>query len=206
MKILRISVSVAVALILYAAGDLHAQQDDAVHEAMDGPLFNALREGEAVAIMRHALAPGTGDPPEFQLEDCKTQRNLSSRGRIQARAIGERLRAQGIDAARVYSSRWCRCLDTAQMLGFGQVEKMPALDSFFQDRSKEPSQTAALRDFLLKLPPGAPVLLVTHQVNITALTGVFPQPGEIVVIRHEGGAKTEVLGTITPPGRVSMAP
>ncbi len=205
MKNFRFSVLVVALILTAAGGDLHAQQEDAVHESMDGPLFSALREGKAMAIMRHALAPGFGDPPGFQLQDCKTQRNLSNRGRAQARAIGERLRAKGIGAARVFSSRWCRCLETARMLGLGPVESLPPLDSFFEDRSKEPAQTSALREFLSNLSPGSPVVLVTHQVNITALTSVVPQPGEMVVFRHAGGSQAEVLGTITPPGRVSMA-
>ncbi len=194
------------ALILCAvAGNVRAaQQEDLVRQSMEAPLYDALRDGTAVAIMRHALAPGTGDPPEFRLEDCATQRNLSVRGRNQAAAIGERLRSHGISAARVFSSRWCRCLETARMLGLGAVEQMPTLDSFFEDRARSGEQTAALREFLSNLSPGEPVMLVTHQVNITALTSVFPQPGEIVVVRADATGKPEVLGTIPPPGRVSM--
>ncbi|MCK6409580.1 MAG: histidine phosphatase family protein, partial [Thauera sp.] len=77
-------------------------------------LWKALREGGHVALMRHAVAPGVGDPPGFRLDDCATQRNLSAAGRRQAQAIGERFRANGIATAAVFSSQWCRCLDTAR--------------------------------------------------------------------------------------------
>ncbi|MDX1541772.1 MAG: histidine phosphatase family protein, partial [Geminicoccaceae bacterium] len=118
--------------------------------AADEPsaLWAALRSGEAVAMMRHALAPGTGDPAEFEIDDCSTQRNLSDRGRAQARAIGQRFRANGIERAEVGSSQWCRCLETARLLGLGDVEPMPALNSFFRDRDRGPAQTTALEDHL----------------------------------------------------------
>src|SRR5688500_16468822 len=89
--------------------------------ADEAELFEALRTGRAAALLRHALAPGIGDPAEFRLDDCATQRNLSAAGRDQARAIGERLRAQGITQAEVYSSQWCRCLETARLLDLGAV-------------------------------------------------------------------------------------
>jgi hypothetical protein len=95
--------------------------------------WQALRGGGVVALMRHARAPGVGDPPGFRLEDCATQRNLSAEGRDQARRIGEAFRAQGVAVARVLSSRWCRALDTAR-LAFGTVEPFPPLDSFFSER------------------------------------------------------------------------
>ena len=82
-------------------------------------LWAALRDGGHVALIRHALAPGTGDPAGFRVDDCATQRNLSPAGRAQARAIGERFRANGIDTAALFSSQWCRCLDTARELALG---------------------------------------------------------------------------------------
>ena len=187
----RFALPLLVACLVFAStAGLRADQVDA--------LFASLRDGAAVAIMRHALAPGTGDPADFTLGDCTTQRNLSDEGRAQAAAIGARLRAQGIEAARVFSSRWCRCLETARLLGLGEVEPLPPLDSFFRDRARGPGQTEALREFLSRLPAGPPVVLVSHQVNITALTGVYPQSGEIVLVRPDGVAETAVLGTIEP--------
>lgn len=102
---------VYVGLVLVAASlaALPADAENAV-------LWSALRGGEHVVLMRHAVAPGTGDPAGFELDDCSTQRNLSERGREQARATGERFRANGVTDAAVYSSQWCRCLETARLL------------------------------------------------------------------------------------------
>ncbi|MDZ7752367.1 MAG: histidine phosphatase family protein [Gammaproteobacteria bacterium] len=152
-----------------------------------------LREPGTALLLRHALAPGVGDPPGFELDDCSTQRNLSDAGRAQARALGERLRALGVSSARVYSSRWCRCLETARLLDLGPVQALPALDSFFQQRSIAPSRTRAAREFLHALPPGPPVILVTHQVNISALTGRFTDSGAGVLVRPSAAGEVEVL-------------
>lgn len=151
----------------------------------ESALWQALARGQAVALMRHAPAPGTGDPADFVLDDCNTQRNLSEAGREQARAIGERFRRHGIEQAQVYSSRWCRCLDTARLLGLGEAQPFDGLDSFFRDQSAEPMRSAATRALIEQqaAPGRPPLVLVTHQVNITALTGVFPESGEIVVVR-----------------------
>lgn len=164
----------------------------------DAP-WAALRQGEAAAIMRHAVAPGTGDPEDFRLEDCATQRNLSEEGRAQARAIGQLFRAHGIERAEVYSSQWCRSLDTARLLDLGPVEPLPALNSFFRDHAAGPAQTAEVLDLLARRQGDAPLVLVTHQVNITALTEVFPQSGEIVVIAPDPEGGIRVLGRIAPP-------
>ena len=163
-------------------------------------LWAALRQGEAVAVMRHAVAPGTGDPASFRLDDCSTQRNLSEEGRAQARAIGERFRAHGIERAKVYSSQWCRCLETARLLDLGPVETVAALNSFFQNRQQGPAQTAEVLELLAASPSEDPIVLVTHQVNVTALTEVFPQSGEVVVARPNEGGGLDVLGRIPPPG------
>jgi broad specificity phosphatase PhoE len=152
--------------------------------------WELLRQGRAAAIMRHAIAPGGGDPPGFRLGACETQRNLSDEGRAQARAIGEVFRARGIGAATVLSSGWCRGLETAELLGLGAVAREPSLDSFFGDRALGPGRTEALRA-LLAAWSGGPLVLVTHQVNITALTGVFPASGETVLVRTQ--AQAEVL-------------
>ena len=111
-------------------------------------LWTALVTGEAVALIRHALAPGTGDPAGFKLDDCATQRNLSEEGRLQARQIGNAFRENGITSAQVWSSRWCRCLETARLLELGSVEPLPSLDSFFNQLGRGPAQTATLREFL----------------------------------------------------------
>jgi phosphohistidine phosphatase SixA len=158
-------------------------------------MWSALREGTAFAIMRHAIAPGTGDPDHFKLGDCSTQRNLSDGGRDQAKRIGEKFRANGLETAEVYSSQWCRCEDTAELLDIGTVQALPALNSFFQDMGEREAQTAALKKWLLARQSSKPLVLVTHQVNITALTGVFPRSGETVVAQIDGGGEVKVIGT-----------
>jgi phosphohistidine phosphatase SixA len=145
--------------------------------------------------MRHADAPGIGDPAGFRLEDCSTQRNLSEDGRRQARAIGDRFRRQGIREAPVYSSRWCRSLETARLLGLGEVTPHPGLDSFFRDAEQEERRTAEAKELIRRLRGGASAVLVTPQVNIPALPGVFPREGEIVVVRADGD-RIVVIGRI----------
>lgn len=161
-------------------------------------LWAALKSGGHVALIRHALAPGTGDPPGFRLDDCSTQRNLSEAGREHARSIGARFREHGIGNVVVYSSQWCRCLETARLLGLGEVHELPALNSFFGDRAQGPAQTAALSAFLREQPADAPLILVTHQVNITALTNGFVRAGELVLVALPLGEQPEVLGRIAP--------
>ncbi|CAO3426708.1 histidine phosphatase family protein [Azospirillum endophyticum] len=154
----------------------------------------ALETGGLVVLMRHAEAPGTGDPPGFKLDDCATQRNLGDAGRTQAARIGERLRQLGIDQAQVLSSQWCRCLDTARLLDLGPVKEMPALNSFFGRQEEEKEMITELRQFLADLPrDGKPVVLVTHQVTVTALTGIFPASGEAILLRANGTPAPELL-------------
>jgi phosphohistidine phosphatase SixA len=155
--------------------------------------WDALREPGAVAIMRHALAPGGGDPANFDVTDCATQRNLDVRGRAQARTIGAELRARGFTFDSVLTSQWCRCRETAELLDAGPVSEAPALNSFFQDRATGPAQTDAATD-ILRANDGT-LMMVTHQVNITALTGIFPASGEIIVVRATDQG-IEVLGQI----------
>lgn len=152
--------------------------------AEDEELWRGLQEGRSVALIRHALAPGTGDPPGFELGDCSTQRTLSEEGRRQAKELGDLFRSQGLDQAEVRSSRWCRCLETAELLNLGEVRKTSFLDSFFGQREKGPEQTEAAREVIREHldQGGGPLVMVTHQVNITALSGVYPASGEIVVL------------------------
>ena len=147
-----------------------------------------LASGGYVLMMRHARTePGLGDPPQFRIGDCSTQRNLSAEGRAQARAIGASLRAAGIRIALVRSSQWCRCRETAEQ-AFGAHDEWPALNSFFADRSDEPQRTAEVRRFAGGLSPPDNAMLVTHQVNISAALGTFTAPGEIVAGRWRDGA------------------
>ncbi len=151
------------------------------------PTAHAAEPG-TVLLMRHAQTdPGTGDPPGFALGQCSTQRNLSADGRAQARRIGALLKQQGLTPQRVRSSAWCRCQDTAT-LAFGQMEPWEALNSFFEGGDTQGAQTAALRKALAAVPAGQVEAWVTHQVNITALTGIYPASGEVLVLRRGDGA------------------
>jgi phosphohistidine phosphatase SixA len=188
---------VAPALCAFLVSLALAWPSQAADPAVEADLWQALRSGEAAVLMRHALAPGTGDPSNFDLDDCTTQRNLSDTGREQARMIGELFRANGISAAAVYSSRWCRCMDTAELLALGDVTPFDGINSFFRNRAEEPNRTAATLALLRErtVPGEPPPVLVTHQVNITALTGVFPGSGSLLFVRPDGDALS-VLGRI----------
>ncbi|MEQ8899945.1 MAG: histidine phosphatase family protein [Roseovarius sp.] len=136
--------------------------------------------------MRHALAPGTGDPAGFAVDDCSTQRNLDVRGREQARRTGDALRGAGVTFDLVWTSQWCRARDTALLMEMGDVKEKPPLNSFFAGRGDRAGQTAAALDLIAELPADERLLIVTHQVNITALTGRGVGSGEIIVTRRTG--------------------
>lgn len=167
--------------------------------ASDDDLREILRTPGHVILMRHASAPGTGDPDGFRLDDCATQRNLSAAGRAEAAAIGAALRGLGLDQAAIFSSRWCRCLDTARGLGLGPVTALPLLDSFFANRAAAEEQNTALEAWLAATELAVPMVLVTHQVNITALTNVVPAQGEWLVVRRRGD-RWEVVTRQAPAG------
>jgi phosphohistidine phosphatase SixA len=136
--------------------------------------------------MRHADAPGVGDPPGYRLDQCSTQRNLGEVGRQQSVLIGRWLTAQGVSTPKIFSSAWCRCVDTGRLLALGSVTVEPSLNSFFDDMSLANSQTAALQKFItasLKAHPKQPLILVTHHVNIQALTGRAVSVGDMVLVR-----------------------
>ncbi len=161
-------------------------------------LVSKLSKGEYVVLLRHALAPGTGDPANFDINHCETQRNLSELGRKQAAYIGQRLKSSGINNAQVYTSQWCRCRETARLLDFGEATDLPVINSFFQNFSLEEQQTQDLTHWLIKTTTEKkhPVILVTHQVNITALTGVFPESGELIVIEIDKQNSIRVMSRI----------
>ena len=155
----------------------------------------ALRAG-GVVLFRHASAPGVGDPVGFRLEDCSTQRNLGDGGRRQATAIGARFRAEGVVVGRVIGSEWCRTRETAALAFGGRFEGEAAFNSFFGDAGSEAARTARARETLAGWRGPGVLVVVTHQVNITALTGVVPGDGEGVVVRVDG-SRVEVLGRVS---------
>lgn len=159
--------------------------------------WDALNTPGTIAVMRHALAPGTGDPAEFRLNDCTTQRNLDARGQDQARAIGKAFAERGIVFDRVLTSQWCRTRETAELLDSGPVEDVPALNSFFQDFSTQDAQTASILSLLAEVE--GTLMLVTHQVNITALTGRGTRSGEVILFRVVKGVPRIVGGIHIAP-------
>lgn len=175
-----------------------ATPDQPASPQSEAEIWTTLRQSTgAVVLLRHAIAPGTGDPATFQLDDCSTQRNLSEAGREQARRIGATFRQQNIPIAGVRSSQWCRCLETARLLDLGRVEPLPALNSFFSDRSTAAQQTQQVQEAIVGHRNTSGVLiLVTHQVNITALTDIVPQQGEAIVLKTNAQNQVEMVGQL----------
>jgi phosphohistidine phosphatase SixA len=156
----------------------------------------ALRQG-GVVLFRHAIAPGGGDPPGFRLNDCATQRNLDEAGRQQARRIGATFASRGVAVGVVLTSQWCRARETAALAFPGQGRDEPIFNSFFADRGQGPAQTAAARPLLARWTGPGALVVVTHQVNVTGLTGIVPASGEGVVVRIDSGG-VSVVGRIRP--------
>jgi len=145
-----------------------------------------LQDGQHVLLMRHADAPGFGDPAGYVIGQCSTQRNLGDYGKRQAKAIGAWLTNQVIQKAEVFSSPWCRCLDTANLLNKGSVKTEASLGSFFDNMSLEKRQTKALEIFIkneLAKQSKVPLILVTHHVNIQAFTGKVVGVGDMVLVK-----------------------
>ena len=141
-----------------------------------------LRIGGCALMLRHTQTePGIGDPTGYRLDQCSTQRNLSNEGREQAKRIGQWLKGRGLTPQSIHTSTWCRCKDTAE-LAFGQYAVLSALNSMFDKRALQDSQTQELRTRLKNIATGQFEVWVTHQVNITALTGEVPAMGEAVLV------------------------
>jgi phosphohistidine phosphatase SixA len=160
-----------------------------------------LRDGDIV-LFRHAPAPGVGDPPQFRLGDCSTQRNLDDAGRRQAQRLGPALRQRAgpaLPVTAVWHSQWCRTRDTA-LLAFPDLpaREAPAFNSFFGDRSNEPRQTAAARAQLQAWRGPGLLVVVTHQVNIQALVGETTASGDGIVLRWQGD-RPVVVARLPPP-------
>jgi phosphohistidine phosphatase SixA len=169
-----------------------------------GPEADALallKRGGVVLALRHALAPGTFDPPGFKLGDCSTQRNLSEQGRAQARALGQRLRAAGLSPARVRSSPWCRCMDTAE-LAFGRAEAWSALAS--PHGASEQTQASALAELRQALAAAAQQagrveVWVTHMFVLSDLLGVNTASGEGLVLGWDASTGPRLLARLPAP-------
>ena len=149
-----------------------------------------------VLLFRHSLAPGVGDPANFKLNDCSTQRNLSAEGREDAKEIGQWLQRREVKIARVESSRWCRAKETAQLLNLGKVKLNRNLDSLFReaDATKHPQTSKVRQQIINHRNKTGLLVLVGHYVNIAALTGVGVDSGEGVLVRADGKGVIKVVG------------
>ena len=153
-----------------------------------------------VIFLRHAQAPGNGDPKNFDLNDCRTQRNLDETGRQQARAIGKRIAAAKQNLAGIYSSEWCRCLETALLLNLGAVTPFDGLNSFYQNHVQRNATLAKLKSKLDNLPhDGPPVIMVTHYVTIQAVANIaVPSGGAVLYDLNTGYARELSLTAFIP--------
>lgn len=163
-------------------------------------LWRRLREGGHVVLIRHAATvPGVGDPENFQLGACATQRNLSDGGREDARRIGAAFRERAVPVSQVLSSRWCRCVDTAQ-LAFGRVRPETMVDSMFNDDDAErQSKVRALRAYLSTHKEPGNLVLVTHDINIRVLVGESLAQGEMVVALARPDGMLKSVGVLPLP-------
>ena len=154
-----------------------------------------------VLLMRHALAPGIGDPENFNVNDCSTQRNLNDEGRTDAREIGSWLKRRDVKIFRVESSRWCRAKETAELLDIGKVRPNKNFDSLFRDPDPAKSpQTAAIKKRIFNHRNTRGLLvLVGHSVNIQTLTGTFLESGEGVLVRATSQGEFKILGYSPAP-------
>jgi len=135
-------------------------------------------------------------PTIFIWKGRETQRNLNNEGRYQSKKIGNLFRENGIGEAAVYSSQWCRCTDTARLLELGRVSELPSLNSFFGRFERKQTQTEETMQWIKNASLDIPTVLVSHQVNISALTGYSPSSGEIVFVRRSTDGSISVIGSI----------
>ncbi|QJR16143.1 histidine phosphatase family protein [Usitatibacter palustris] len=188
-----------VALQALLAGMLLAAASAASADADEAALWKRLREGGYVLFIRHAeTVPGMGDPAGYKLDDCATQRNLSDEGRDHAKRMGARFKKERVHVERVYSSPWCRCRDTGT-LAFGKSEDWSPLSSIFDFPDRETDYTERVKKRVSQYgvhKPKGNVVMVTHNVNIAALTKLSVAQGEIVVVRPDGCCSFKVVGRL----------
>ena len=157
-------------------------------------IWDEARKGNKVILIRHSLAPGSGDPAGFKIGDCKTQRNLNTAGIEQSKKIGKIFKDNKISIDIVLSSEWCRCKDTA-FHAFGKFKEFSALNSTFSTpyNKNEPRQIKEIKKYLMNWKSeGKNLILVTHYSVITAITNATPSSGAIVI----SDKNLNVIGTI----------
>jgi broad specificity phosphatase PhoE len=165
----------------------------------DERVWSLVKGGGQVIFVRHAITtPGVGDPPNMRLSDCSTQRNLTDAGRSHARRVGEAVRARAIPVDRILSSPWCRCLETAR-LAFGPPETWAPLGNLFGRPENRAEQVQALQALASERRTGGNLVLVTHGSTIAALTGINPDPAEMLVVTPQGTGRFVVAGRLMVP-------
>jgi broad specificity phosphatase PhoE len=183
--------SVAAGLALFVPRGMTASTDDE-------EVWNLLKSGGQVVLMRHAVTPpGVGDPPGMRVDDCSTQRNLTDEGRRHAKAIGEVIRARGIQFERVLSSPMCRCLETAR-LAFGRAEIVNATVNPRAGIEDKPREVREMRALATEKHRGGNAILVSHGTTITGVTGLNVEPGEMIVVTPQGDGHFELRGRLKP--------
>ena len=170
MKFLRFFLIIFISLTTTVKADLNKK------------LINQLEEGGKLIFIRHAYAPGSGDPDNFNLNDCSTQRNLSKEGKRQAEYIGEFFRNNKITIDKVLSSEWCRCKETAK-IAFKNFSTNSFLNSFYSSKfaKNKDKQINSLNDYIIEFKSEKNLILVTHYVLISEVLNYGPSSGEIVV-------------------------
>lgn len=165
-----------------------------------GRLWTLLAGGGQVIMIRHAITtPGVGDPPTMRLEDCASQRNLTDEGRAHARRVGEAFRARRIPVARVLSSPWCRCLETARLAfgTFAAAETWPPLGNLYGRPDLRDGQVKAMKATLGERRTGGNLVLVSHGSTISAVTGINPDTAEMVVVTPQTDGGFAVAGRLS---------
>ena len=149
---------------------------------LENNLINKLKEGGKLIFIRHAYAPGNGDPTNFNLNDCSTQRNLSNEGRKQAKLIGKFFTKNNIEIGDILSSEWCRCKETAK-IAFKNFSTNSFLNSFYNAKyaKNKDKQVRALNNYIKNFENKKNLILVTHYVLISEILNYGPSSGEIVV-------------------------
>ena len=146
-----------------------------------------------ILFIRHTLAPGYGDPQNFDLNDCSTQRNLSVEGREQAYRIGRKIKDTGIKFSKIYSSQWCRCMETAKYMNLGEINAEQGLNSFFQGIVPKDKTLSILRKKLNSIEVKKQfVLMITHHFTISAITGITVSSGGAVAFSSKTGESKEI--------------
>jgi phosphohistidine phosphatase SixA len=165
----------------------------------DEETWRLLAQGGQVVLIRHAVTTaGSGDPPGMRLDDCGTQRNLTDEGRAHARRVGEAFRGRRVPVARVLSSPWCRCLETAR-LAFAEPQVWSPLGNLFGRPENRDPQVREMRRLVSEPVPGGNLVLVSHGSTISALTGINPDTVEMVVLTPQGSGRFRVSGRLRVP-------